>query len=156
LHGLADRVAERLRMLGVPPDEAVIGIYRSFGRPGRIATRVLRTLLEPVACHELTAASGHRAAGGAAVALPEQLTLVVDISRFPHPQARQIAEDAGVPLLTRPLPAVPPMDSASTDAVERGTRVGRVLTLNSGAIRPTGARESTSRGDTGAHAPRAR
>jgi hypothetical protein len=139
----------------------VIGIYRSFGRSARIAARVLRTLLEPVPCHELTAASAHRAAAGRVdgsptVVPPEELSLAVDLSPLPHPQTREIADRAGVPLITRPLPALPPSDATSSEAVDRGTQAGRSLSLYRGTTRPTGVRPVAARGDAGAPATRSR
>ncbi|MGY1827587.1 hypothetical protein [Blastococcus sp. SYSU DS0541] len=48
------------------------------------------------------------------------------------------------------------MDSVSNQAVDRGTRAGRAVTLDRGTTRPTGTRPTTSRGDDGAPATRAR
>ncbi|MGY1836047.1 hypothetical protein ACI79P_13135 [Blastococcus sp. SYSU DS0510] len=134
----------------MPPEQAVIGIYRSFGRSARIAARVLRTLLEPATCHELTAASGQRAAA----APPERLTLVVDVCRLPHPQARQIAEAAGVPLVTGTMPAVPPIEECGGGAVDRGTRAARAIVLGGAPTRTAGARPAAARG--GARTPASR
>lgn len=75
------------------------------------------------------------------------LDLVVDVSRLGHPQARAIAEDVGVPLVVPRLPASPAGTSEPSEAVARGTRAGRAVTLPRGATRPA-VRPSTRRGDS--------
>jgi hypothetical protein len=153
LHDLADRATEHIRTLDQAPDEVVVGVYRQFGRSSRLAARVLRTLLEPVTCHILTAAAGRRPMTGPTQddgpvgTCPEDLDLVIDASRLPHPQARSIADAAGVPLITR-VPAGPsPFDAEpSGPAVARGTAAGRAVALSRGP-RPAGARPGAARRD---------
>jgi hypothetical protein len=135
VHHLAEQAAERLAALGVPPEEAVIGIYRQFSRSSRVAAQVLRTLLEPASCRILTAvpfAAGMPTAAPAGAGGPGRLDLVLDVSRLPHPQARTIADAAGVPLITRPFPAMPQVDSGPAEGtpLARGTATGRAMALD--------------------------
>jgi hypothetical protein len=157
-------VAEHIKTLSIPPEDAVIGIYRQFGRSSRVATRILQTMLAPATCHILTAVSSRWAArpdidedAATASLRPGALDLVVDVSRLPHPQARLTAEVAGVPLLTRTdaLPAIEPAPSHVVSAVARGTAAARTMALDRHP-RPTGRRSAATRGDSSTPATRRR
>lgn len=85
---------------------------------------------------------------------PERLDLIIDISRSGHPEARAIAEDLGVPLVGRPLPALRAWESEPSVVVDRGTDAGRAAALRSGVQRPAAVRPMTRRADsTGPVAP---
>jgi hypothetical protein len=142
LHDLADRATQQLNARGVPPDEAVIGIYRQFSRSSRIAARILTTLLGPAACHTLTVASPRHPRGAQSgdpvpdLVRPERMHLVIDVSRLPHPQARTIAEAAGTPLISRSFPTMQQERGDRSDhaAVDQGTATGRALALSRSGI----------------------
>jgi hypothetical protein len=113
-------------------------------------------MLAPATCHILTAVSSHWAvrpaideAAATASLRPAALDLVIDVSRFPHPQARVTAEAAGVPLLIRTdaLPAMEPATSHAVSAVARGTAAARAMALDRHP-RPTGSPPTAGRGDS--------
>jgi hypothetical protein len=114
-------------------ETAVIGIYRRFGRSSRVAARILRTMLSPATCHTLTAVSGDPDGG----MHPERIDVVVDVSRLPHPGARELAAHANAPLIARPVPTMQPETGGRTElsAIDRGTAAGRALALNRSTTR---------------------
>lgn len=142
LHDLASQATEQLDARDVPPEKAVIGIYRQFSRSSRIAARILAALLGPTTCHTLTVASSPRP--GAArtgspvphVIQPERLDLIIDVSRLPHPQAQTIADAAGAPLITRASPTMQHQRDGRPEraALEHGTAAGRAIALNRSGI----------------------